>query len=604
MYSKKTIDNFAMLYSKFTQFGGKLDEMRTRFERVDRAIERSSDLTDTKQKSIQAARLGRKDKHRTLEVPIMAEKVDTLHTKLVDKLLSGYPAFAMTGIKGNPETQRIANMYTALMEQDQERFAWDTELSDVLLDGCHYNLMAVEVTWASRSRSMLSVQAGKQERKATSTEQAGVRIRHLDPYNLIIDPTVPLHELSSRGVFAGYIERLNYIGVHDMLAGLSTEFKLIDNLSSAMTNTGVHTLYYEPDLHPLEQDKQASGETNWAEFFVPSERTGSNAHGRGKFEVVTLYVRVIPRDMGIKQSELDEESSKAVPFKLIFVGSTLVYLEPIAYAFGGLPIFAAHLKSASRGFGINSFAENLEDIQDAGSSMLNASINSMRRAITDRGLYNPLMIDPEHINSPNPVAKIPVRLHGFNANMDAAYKAMPYEDRISQYAIQHMSLASQMADTATGVNRASQGNFTKGNRTMQEFQTVMDNSEGRLHKYALNAERRLFAPVKDAIKLLYMQFVSSQDITSRTLEQNVKIDPVAMLKSEAVFKLADGLNPVSRIMSTDVIAAALNTIAQSPALAQRYDIAGLFGELMLSQQLDIKKYELQQQPPQQPPQQA
>lgn len=600
MYSKKVLENFAALFSKFTAKGGRLDELRTRYERIDRSLERSSDLGAEKQKSLQSARLGRKDKHRALEVPLMSEKVDTLHTKLIDKLLSGYPIFAMAGIKGNPETIRVANMYTALMEQDQEHFAWDTELAEVLLDAVTYNVMAVEVTWSDRARTVMSAQAGKVERKATTTRLSGVKLKHLDPYNLIFDHTVPLHELSTRGVFAGYVERYNYIGLHDLLAELNPEFKIVDNQAAALSGVNAQTLFYVPNLHPLEQDKQQAGETDWSlEFNMGQRPDGALATGQGKFEVVTMYVRVIPHDMGIPQAAGDRETTRAAPFKLIFVGSTLVYLEPVTYAFGGLPIFAAHLRSASRGFGINSFAENLDDMQDASSSMLNASINSMRRAVTDRGLYNPLMISPDDINSPNPVAKIPVRLHGFNANMDSAYKPMPYEDRISQYAMQHMQLASSMADAATGVNRASQGNFTKGNRTMEEFQTVMDNSEGRLHKFALNVERRLFSPLKSAIKLLYMQYVTTQDVISRTLDQTVKVEPMQMLNSEAVFKVADGLNPMSRVMSTDIAAAALNTIAQSPILAQRYDVAGLFAELMMTQQVDVSKYAIQQQ--QQPP---
>ena len=593
MYSKKTVEQFAALYTRYINYGNQRDLLNKRFERIERALERASTITPERQKQIAAAKLGRKDKMRSYEVPIIEEKVDTLHTKLVDKLLGGYPVFAMAGVKGNAESQRIANMYTALMEQDQERFGWDTELSDGLRSSTLFNLVAIELSWASQNRYMLSSNAGK-ERSTKAEAYSGVRLRNLDPYNFIFDPTVPLHELQSRGVYAGYIERHNYVSLHDMWLTQQDEFKLRDAMAKALTMPNNTPLYFIPELHPLDGEKSGSAQQTWSEFFDLGGGVDKQLASYGKYEVLTMYTRVIPAHFGIASAE----AQKPAPFKLIYVSGELVYVEPLRYAFGGLPIFAAHLRSSARGFTVSSFAENLEDIQDAASSMLNGSINSMRRAVGDRALYNPLLIRAEDINSDNPVSKIPVRLHGFNTGFNNAYQSIPYRDDISQWLFQHMQLAGTMADSVTGVNRASQGNFTKGNRTMQEFDTIMDNSEGRLHKYALTLERRLFAPLKQAIKLTYMQFVSSQDITSRTLETTVQIDPIAMLRSEVVFKMADGMNSVARQMSTDVLVAALNTIAQSPMLAGRYDVAALFAELMLTQKVDISKYQLAQQPAQ------
>lgn len=598
-YQRKTIEHFESLFDKYAPLGGVLDRLRKRFCYVDMAIERTSDVTREKLKSLQASKLGRKDRMRNYEVPIMAEKVDTMHTKLTDLLLTGYPIFAMTGVAGNADTQKVANQFTALMEQDQERFGWQAELSDCLNDAVRYNIAAAEVSWDSgTTSSVVTVRAGEQ-RVAKSEDYFGVRLAHIDPYNFVFDTTVPLHELQSKGVYAGYFKRHSYLSALEFIGKLNPAYRQQDNISRALAGSGACYKYYEPELHPLDSDKSTTSSQNWAEHFGISPVAGiKDAPTLGRYEILTLYYRCIPAHIGITTNDTLEDTLKAAVFKLVYMGNMLIYAEPLTLAYAGLPIFAAHLRNSKKGFGANSFAEDMEDIQDSATAMLNGSLNSMRKAVGDRMLYDARFIKSDDINSPNPVSKIPVRVHGFGTKLSDTYAVIPYRDDISQWMFQHIQFASSMADSVSGINRATQGNFTKGNRTLQEFNTIMDNAEGRLYKHAMQLEARFFAPMKRAIKLLYMQNVSSQDILSRTLDSKVQIDPIQMLRNEAVFKMADGLNSVAKQLNTEVLVAALNTIAQSPVLAQQYNVAGIFAELMRSQRVDIDKYAIQQaQPP-------
>ena len=598
-YKRNTLEHFSRLYHRYINIGNVTTRLRNRFEYIDMAIERTSDTTREKLKSLQAHRLGRKDRMRSYEVPLIAEKVDTLHTKLTDFLLTGSPVFAMVGVRGNAQSQNVANQYTALMEQDQERFGWQSELSDCLRDSIVYNCMAMELTWASGATSSLVTQSAGQARTARSEEYQGIKLKHIDPYNFVFDTTVPLHELQSRGTHAGYLERHSYLSLYELLQTLDPAYKQPDAIAMALKGSNATSNYFEPTLHPLEQDKRNADEMNWAEHFGLAAANGTvDADAQatvGRYEVFTLYYRCIPAHVGIGSNDTLQDAMKSAVFKLVYIGDALIYAQPLAQAFAGLPIFAAHLRNGKRGFGVNSFAEDLEDVQDSATAMLNGSLSSMRKAVGDRMLYDARFIKSEDINSANPVSKIPVRIHGFGTKLSDTYAVVPYRDDISQWMFQHIQFAGTMADNVSGINRATQGNFTKGNRTMQEFNTIMDNSEGRLYKHAIQLESRFFAPLKRAIKLVYMQNVSSQDIISRTLEQNVRIDPMEMLKYEVVYRMADGINSVGKQMNTDVLTAALNTIAQSPVLATRFDIAGIFAELMATQRVDLTRYALQQQ---------
>lgn len=597
---KSALDHLTSLHTRAQGINNNLSMLRRRFTMIDMAMERTSEVTLEKLKSIRSAELGRKDRMRNLEVPIIAENVDTLHTKLCDRLTTGYPIFAMIGQPSNTESLRVANQWTALMEQDQDRFGWKPELMDTLLDSVKYNVAAVELTWATGTSSAMVVQTAGQQRVAQSTPYSGCKIRNIDKYNFVFDPTVPLHLLQSRGVYAGYIERMSFLNVVELMAEQNPDYRLVDVLSNALLHMGSSNNYDAPDLHPLESYKQTGSETDWATHFGVATPSSSLLSHVGKYEVFTLYYRCIPQHIGISAKDFGQASAnKPVVFKLLFIGTQLVYAEPLTLPFGGLPIFASHLCNSTLGFRINSFAENLDDLQDAGSAMLNGSIASMRKAVSDRMLYDPRFIKSEDINSPNPSSKIPVRVFGMGNKLSDSYAVVPYRDDISQWLMQHMQLINNMASSVSGINKATQGNFTKGNRTMQEFNTVVDNSEARLHKYAENLEARFFAPLKQALKLLYLQNVTGQDIVSRTLEQTVRVDPIAMLKNEVAFRMADGLNSAAKQLNTEVLTAALTTLAQNPVIGQQYDSAAVYADLLLSAKVDISKYRIQQQPTQQ-----
>jgi hypothetical protein len=52
-----------------------------------------------------------------------------------------------------------------------------------------------------------------------------------------------------------------------------------------------------------------------------------------------------------------------------------------------------------------SLAENVAPIQDVTSSLINSVIAARRRAISDRGIYDPSRITEANINSTNPSRK-------------------------------------------------------------------------------------------------------------------------------------------------------------------------------------------------------
>jgi hypothetical protein len=149
----------------------------------------------------------------------------------------------------------------------------------------------------------------------------------------------------------------------------------------------------------------------------------------------------------------------------------------------------------------------------------------------------------------------------------------------------------QMANTVNGQNQAKQGQFTKGNRTQAEYESVMANANGRDQITSMLYEAQVFTPMKNILKINTMQYQAGISLYSPAQERIVKIDPVALRKSFVVFKISDGLTPTDKLISADDFQAAVTAMAQSPALGAGYNVAPAFSYLMKTRNVDLTPYE-------------
>lgn len=585
--SKEVVQNLSELLGRYTRYSIG-NSLQRRFELVDRYVQRSLDTEANAVAARIAARGGDRAKLQNMELPVCLQQLDTAHTRLVGTFLTGYPMFSMVA---TPQLQDVALMYNALIERDQDRFGWVPQLSRVLLYLLKYNVGAVEVSFEQVHTNSLRINGN--ERDISAITYAGNSIRAIDPYNFLFDPTVPLHELAQYGTYAGYVFRRNYIAVKMFMNALQDtkkEFCILRNFNTALDNTAGGTgLYFAPDVHPLE-DRNVSGD-NWEGFFGFTAPNASTAGGvaNGRYEVVVLYARLIPNQFGI--SGQMEREGHPTPFKLIYVSGVLVYAEPLRNAHGLLPIVAAHGYDGNLGWQANSFVENLFDMQDGGSALWNGSIASMRRAVSDRALYNPTLVKSTDVNSANPAAKIPVRVNSYNGSMDQAYKSIPYEDRLSPQLQGNMQVVLALANQVTGLNPAAQGSFVKGNKTQTEYSDVMQNSEARMMRMSLELEATLFAPLKRMIKMNYMQYASKESVMLRSQRKLATVEPEKLLQQEADFKVADGVFPITKALGAEALVAAINGMAQMPELDIKYSRADAFAYMLKAQGLDISTFE-------------
>lgn len=563
--------------------------LRTRMEQIDRQYQREVDYTKEQARAKASNISGNPIELQNITVPVVMPAVEAAVTYQASVFLTGNPIF---GVVSSPESMDAARQMESLIEDQQVRGGWIRELIMFLRDGFKYNLAAVEVDWSRQVTAELETDLSRTtEGIPKQTIWQGNTIKRLDPYNLIFDSRVPATEVYKKGEFAGWTEKMSRIALKDFISKLPD--KMIENIKEAFESGcgGDGQSHYIPCVNPaamLDQN-QPVGTTNWLAWAGQEEANRSGAiEYKNSYEVCTLYGRILPSDFGLR---VPSPNTPQVWKFIIVNNSVLIYAERQTNAHGYLPVLLAQPQEDGLSYQTKSLGQNVSPIQDIASSLWNSVLAARRRAISDRGLYDPSRVSPEHINNPNPSAKIPVRPSAFGKPLSEAYYPIPFNDNQSGILMQETQSVLKMADYITGQNPARQGQFVKGNKTRDEYQSVMANANGRDQLCALLLEDQTFAPLKHIIKTNILQYQGGVSLFNRQREEVVKIDPIKLRTAIMEFKISDGLTPIDKLINADSFKMAIQVIGSSPQIAGSYNIGPLFSYLVKTQGGDLKSFE-------------
>ena len=549
--------------------------LRSRFERIDAYLEKESDKSSDTQKGRIVNELGDKSKIGNTEIAICKIQKETAHAYLTGLFLTGSPIFAAVADK---ELENAASMLTALTARDQERLAWIPNMMEAFSDVLKYNICAVEVGWTQRRGTAVAESLGSTGKAklgvANPIVYEGNGIKHLDPYNLILDRSVNPSKIHTDGTYGGYVERINYIQLKRRYLEWNDLFTIKANIAQIWTSAPVGD-YYEPTYHRSNDGRK---DNTWADFWG-NATLSRKADVSGAYEVTTLYARLIPREFEIAATNAGQPQI----FKLIYVNRLLAYSELLSQSHEYLPIVVGQLDPGT--LDTKSYCEYVTDLQDLSTSLMTAALNSQRRAVSDRAIYDQSRISKAAVESTSPVAKIPVKTNAYQQGIEGAYKSIPYEDHISGNLTGMISLIDKLAERTTGQNPVSQGTFQKGNKTTTEFTTTMSNSDARMQLRAMFIDGHFIAPIKEILKFNYFLNATSETVRNKAEQKNVQIDPVVLRSLAPEFQMADGIMPATKLANTEVMVQAITFMRQDPMLSMEYNTSDMIVSVLKQQGL-------------------
>jgi hypothetical protein len=569
--------------------------IREQMRQIDLQYMREKDQTSEHQKAKLSNRYGNTDKFQNITIPVVMPAVESAVVYQSSVFLQGNPIF---GCVSDPQYEDAAQALEAILEDQSRRGGWIRHLQMFFRDGFKYNISALEVAWEEQTTPVLDSDStfdGGKQGKPRNVVWAGNVLKRWDPYNIIFDTRVPLAEISERGEFAGTTRSVSRMELKMFIASLPN--KLVDNVTEAFSAPIVSTggsssttaSYYIPPLNPqaLISNGITLGGMDWMAW-ASASRSQTNIAYKNSYELTTLYARIIPSDFGLR---VPSPNTPQV-WKFIYVNhSVLIYAERQTNAHGRIPVLFGQPMEDGLSYQTKAFAQNVVPIQEVSSAMMNSVIAARRRAISDRGLYDPSRVGEAQINSDNPSAKIPVRPAAYGKPLSEAYYAIPFRDDQSGQIMQELGAVVKLGDMITGQNPARQGQFVKGNKTQTEFSDVMNNSNGRDQNTAILYETQVFTPVKDILKLNILQYQGPASLYYEEKKRTVTIDPVKLREAVVKFKVTDGLTPASKLINGDAFQTALQVIGSSPQISGGYNIAPMFSYMMKSQGAHISEFE-------------
>lgn len=505
--------------------------------------------------------------------PIVISNVQSMVAYWAEVFLSGYPRFPVVS---NPDTKNQAESLEGIMQDHVTLSQSDAELQVLFNDLAKYNLGACEVSWdpiATYNPAISAVDPSAKRETKVDVKHIN-RIRRLGLRNVVMDPLIDPSKVSAEGEFIGYTEIYNRPKLKKLLNYLTNEDKLVH---ASVVNRAMESQFSSECWikDPTLSNYMVGGESTvdwdtWAGFApnVPPGMIKVPYNGQGCHAVTTLYARLIPTDHLLN---VPLKNSPQI-WKLIVVNNkVLISAEKLVTAFDMFPIYVCHALEDGMSLQTQSYGEMTMPIQEATTRLFNIRFQAANRAIQDRGLYNPDVIRASDINSPIPSAKIPVKVQALQENgLSNAYMNLPFDARGTEGVLQDAMLISNWQKELTGQNDASRGQFQKGNKTMAEFDTIMGNSENRGRLSALVIAQRLFAPLKEQLKLNILQFGEDTTIISPRTNKPVELSIEELINTNMKFEVADGYTPKSKMAGTDMLMGLMNMIGTSPVLQQVY----------------------------------
>ena len=563
---------------------GALSSFRANLVYRDRVYQRSLDVTDEQVRAINANLSGDARKIQNMAVPIVMPQVESAVAYQAGVYLTSSPIF---GVVSYPANMSAALQFETAIGQQAKRYGWTRELLKIFRNGYKYNFGPAVVTWENTPVRKVVTSTDPSATAGTAkidTFSYGANcIKAVDPYNCFMDMTVNPADMHTKGEFFGYNEIVSRVELMRLIEGLAADKlenqkKVFNTAYSGITNTDISGRhYYVPVINRLTNaaSMQSGGltGTNWGQWAGLTSRKRGDVHYKENYLITRFFCRALPSDFGAVGD------SPRVYYCVIVNWQEVIYVEEMNSAHDFLPAFVMQPNEDGLGYQTQSMVDNAAPYQDMSSALWNATIESKRRQIFDRLIYNPRYIDKKDIDVASASARIALR----NANigkddnvMARAIYQVPYRDDNAGTNLQMSEMISGLADQATGQNKVDRGQFQPGNKTRTEFSTTMTNSNSRQQLSSLSIQEQFMTPVKETIKANTLQNQQAGTILNQDKKQEVNVDPVQMRQAILEFQMTDGMLPADKILNPELLMVFLQTAQAIPAMSTEYDIMGMF----------------------------
>jgi hypothetical protein len=436
-----------------------------KWREIDRSLTAYIRLDDVEQK-VKAA-----DERRpvSLVIPVAWATLEVLLSHWAAVAFDN-PTFKYIGV--GPEDKLGAILLEQLIGVQSSRGKHGLALHTMGRDGFAYGVGAVAPDWTreygrrTESYSIFegtpfeALMGGLFKRRRRSEEQVlfeGHRLRNINPYNLLPDPTVSIENFQD-GEFFGYLATESYHGLLDL------ERRGEDGLFNVKYLSGVNC---RSSLRP---DVEKEGRLG------PSQNpTDDNVTRR--VDTIHMYLTIIPKEWELGDFEYPEK------WKFTVAGDKyVIQARPLDLDHGRYPI--ALLAPDTDGYSLSpvSRIEMVEGLQNYLNWMMSSHITNVRRVLNDMVVVDPSRVEMQDLLNPKPGKILRLKQSAWGKPIDEAIKQLNVQDVTRQH-VQESPFILDLIQMVAGTSDAPRSQRGASDRvTSQEIQAQMMKEGGRNEK--------------------------------------------------------------------------------------------------------------------------
>ncbi len=487
-----------------------------------------------------------------------------------------------------PNAPHVTEAVKAKLQRDSNAGNWALEMIKIIQSAVFYNLSPAEV-------------------RLTSTKDNSLRA--IDPQNCFYDVSVSPDRVSMDGMYAGYTEVVTLTMLYRIMSAVPNEFvsraaqQLLTNINAleqvamlraetqgfvgAYRDTTVSSQLAKALGMGLIEGAQASGggAVNWNAFYdnldIPKDSPASQRMkiSANTFELTTYYRRAMPAWLELPPKTYSSYTGSAgqLPvFRILILNHTyLLACEPVKEQHGRIPMMFGSITADSSGSVALAYTESLGATQIYTDKLNAARIEAIRRALSDRGLYDSELVDGDAIKNRGAAAQIPVNGHALkdrDKSIRDAYLHLPFDASGVSALLGMLGESQNFAERISGNNAQMQGGRLPGNKTALEAQREASFGEGRFRVYSIIFQQTFMMPFK--IILRSNMGESTSVLTYYDAAAGVKkaLTPQEFKDNEFDFELSDGQLPSSKLLSPEAVGQLITAVIQVPELRQTKDL--------------------------------
>ena len=532
----------------------------------------------------------------SIVIPYSFATLETLLTYFSAAFLE-YPIFKYSG--NGPEDRIGAILLEKVIEQQSRRSKMALALHTTFRDGWAYGVGGAAPYWDKVMGKKMTVTdggffsaifgkmigTGKQRVPKDTVLYEGNFIRNIDPYSMLPDPNVPIHEVQ-KGESFGWIETSNYLEL----------------LSKENSSQGYFNVKYLDGLRGSAgssiYNKTKSGSGRDERFGTGG---GSNT-STSPIDVAYIYINLIPKEWKLSTGENPEKWLFCVA-----ADKTIIYAKPLGLNHEMFPV--ATCSPDFDGYSVSpvSRLELIGGLQTSLDWLINSHIANVRKSINDMLVVDPSLVNINDLLDPAPGKLIRMRRAAWGRGVENAVKQLQVTD-ITKTHIQDSAYITELIKTCSGSVDSVMGLARSGSERVSA-----DESRGtRMAALSRLAKAAKVVSLQMMQDLSYMMASHTQQLMSRDLyidttgrwedelrsqyvdQSRIKVSPMDISIDYDVIT-GDGSLPTGE--NADIMVQLFQSISSQPVLSSQFDLVRIFQRIAMMMGIkDVNEFRAQNKP--------